>query len=69
MTDKIESELAEGIEHAMGGLRQADPGVDLYRRARDFAVQGHTVEQKLQEIERLVREIRAMSAQVKGLLG
>jgi hypothetical protein len=32
-------------------------------------VQGSTVEQKLQQIEQLVREVRAMSAQVKGLLG
>jgi hypothetical protein len=83
MADKIEEQLAEGIEQEMGikamaaKLAPRPDKVDFSQRTAPHPmtspyaplVQGGTVEQKLQQIEQLVREVRAMSAQVKGLLG
>lgn len=80
MADKTESELAEGLEQDLGiramaeklaprGAYNAPQTSHLDYVPPPKVVQGGTVEHKLQEIERLVREIRAMSAQVKGMLG
>lgn len=78
MADKgIEQQLAEGMEEDLGIKAMAaklaprvssnfDP---MQSQPRLSTSSSSTVEQKLQQIERLVGEIRQMSAQVKGMLG
>ena len=84
MADKIEEQLAEGIEQDIGLKAMAEkfaprqpplpydrpsPEEKLNLRYEGAKPTSQTVEAKLQQIEQLVREVRAMSAQVKGLLG
>lgn len=79
MADKLESDLAEGIEDDAGLKAMAqklaprgpfNPGPPPLPPSPYAPLkQGDTVEQKLQQIERLVGEIRSMAAQVKGMLG
>lgn len=78
MTDKIEQALSEGMEEALGvremAQKLAPRGVisDAMRGVPSLA-QGSqgpaTIEMKLQDIERLIRDIRQISVNVKGLLG
>lgn len=83
MTDKIEDQLAHSIEDELGlqamaaKLAPRPDKVDFSHRSTPPAMtspyapltQGETVEQKLQKIELLVREIRSISANIKGQLG
>jgi hypothetical protein len=75
MADDLEKTLAAGIENDEGlkamaaRLAPRNPPPDTAHIKYAPPLPSGSVEMKLQEIERLVREIRATSAQVKGLLG
>jgi hypothetical protein len=77
MADELEKTLAAGIESDEGlkamaaklAPRAGTAPEQMVDRLSTIRQPVPSVEARLQEIERLVREIRAVSAQVKGLLG
>jgi hypothetical protein len=74
MTDKIEEQLASGIEDDMGIKAMAAKLAPRGPTALDgppyrLTASSGSVEAKLQAIEKLVGEIRSISVQIKGQLG
>lgn len=69
MADKLEETLAHGIEDDASIKAMAARLAPRGNYSTPTMVSSGSIEAKLAEIERLIREIRATSAQVKGLLG
>lgn len=61
MTDKLEEQLAEGIERAQS--------LHPLRDYKGVGVSPNSIEAKLVDIERIIRDIRQISTAIKGQLG
>jgi hypothetical protein len=69
---KMEEELAQSVEEEMGIRAMAEklaPRSSTTLASMTPSLSHGSIEHKLVEIERLIRDIRAVSAQIKSQLG